>query len=56
MLIKDFWLSKVSNINCYNIKSPYLNNNKFNIKKNLFITCKTDKINKLKYVYKKNNL
>lgn len=56
MLIKDFWLSKVSNINCFNIKSPYLNNNKFNIKKNLFITCKTDKINKVKYVYKKNDL
>ena len=41
MLIKDFWLSKVSNINCFNIKSPHLNKDKLNTKKNLLITCKT---------------
>ena len=56
MLIKDFWLSKVSNINCFNIKSPHLNKDKLNIKKNLLITCKTKEINKVKYVNKKNNL
>ena len=56
MLIKDFWLSKVSNINCFNIKSPHLKKDKLNIKKNLLITCKTKKINKVKYVNRKNNL
>tara|TARA_E500000178_G_C16816488_1_gene659443 strand:- start:168 stop:857 length:690 start_codon:yes stop_codon:yes gene_type:complete len=56
MLIKDFWLSKVSNINCFNIKSPHLSKDKLNIKKNLLITCKTKEINKVKNVNKKNNL
>ena len=56
MLIKDYWLSKASNINCFNIKSPYLNEDKFNTKKNLLITCKTKETNKVKYVNKKKNL
>ena len=53
MLFKDIWLSKVSNINCFNIKFPFLRRDKLNIKKNILISCKILKIN---YLQKKNNL
>jgi len=39
MLVKDIWLSKASNINCFNVKTFSKNNTKI-IKKNMLITCK----------------
>ena len=39
MLVNDLWLSKASNINCFNVKTLHEVNNEI-IKKNTLITCK----------------
>ena len=55
MLIKDLWLSKASNINCFNVKTLYEGNTEI-IKKNSLITCKIRDDNKKNLINKKNNL
>ncbi len=45
MLVKDFWLSKVSDINCFNFKFPFLKRDILYLKKNILISCKISKNN-----------
>ena len=52
MLVKDLWLSKASNINCFNVKT--LSKAK-TIKKNTLITCKIKYDKKDDLINKKNN-
>lgn len=52
MLVKDLWLSKASNINCFNVKT--LSKAKI-IKKNTLITCKIKYDKKDDLINKKNN-
>tara|TARA_B100001093_G_C26762757_1_gene986491 strand:+ start:704 stop:1384 length:681 start_codon:yes stop_codon:yes gene_type:complete len=52
MLVKDLWLSKASNINCFNVKT--LSKAKI-IKKNTLITCKIKYDKKNDLINKKNN-
>jgi len=55
MLVKDLWLSKASNINCFNVKTLHEVNNEI-IKKNTLITCKVRDDKKKNLINKKNNL
>ena len=55
MLVKDLWLSKASNINCFNVKTLYENNTEI-IKKNTLITCKIRDDKKKNLIIRKNNL
>ena len=52
MLVKDIWLSKASNINCFNVKT--LSKAKI-IKRNTLITCKIKYDKKDDLINKKNN-
>jgi ribosomal protein S18 acetylase RimI-like enzyme len=52
MLVKDLWLSKASNINCFNVKT--LSKAKI-IKKNTLISCKIKYDKKDDLIKKKNN-
>ena len=52
MLVKDLWLSKASNINCFNVKT--LSKAKI-IKRNTLITCKIKYDKKDDLINKKNN-
>ena len=52
MLVKDLWLSKASNINCFNVKT--LSKAKI-IKKNTLITCKIKFDKKVDLINKKND-
>ena len=55
MLVKDLWLSKASNINCFNVKTLYEDNTEI-IKKNTLITCKIRDDKKKNLIIRKNNL
>ena len=52
MLVKDLWLSKASNINCFNVKT--LSKAKI-IKKNTLITCKIKYDKRVDLINKKNS-